>query len=90
VILTPIRYRCKHCGYILFEFVKVGQDYYGVPTPEEIYRIYGGVCPRCKSMLEIPSPTEIRSRIIIRATAPLKHTLLNPLHAGPESSRIHA
>ncbi|WP_276814991.1 hypothetical protein [Desulfurococcus amylolyticus] len=71
----PIKYRCKSCGFILFEFTRVGQDYYGVPTPEEVYRIYGGICPRCKSMLEVPLPGEIKSRIIIRSTIQFKHAI---------------
>lgn len=54
-----IRYRCKRCGHVLFEFSKVGQDFYGIPTPEEVYRFHGGICPRCKSLLEIPREQEL-------------------------------
>ncbi|MEM1629063.1 MAG: hypothetical protein QXP02_05560 [Desulfurococcaceae archaeon] len=61
----PVRYVCKHCGHILFEFKKVGQDYNGIPTPEEVYRTCGGICPRCKNSLEIPRK-EYAKVILIR------------------------
>ncbi|MEM0380422.1 MAG: hypothetical protein QXX35_04980 [Desulfurococcaceae archaeon] len=54
----PIRYVCKKCGYVLWSFERVGQDYFGVPSPEDIIRIYG-VCPRCKSDLSIPRLEDI-------------------------------
>ena len=47
----PVVYRCGRCGYILDVFVKVGQNSYGVPTPEEVLSRYGGVCPRCGARL---------------------------------------
>lgn len=59
----PIRYVCKHCGLVLWEFKEVGQDYYGLPTPEEIIRVYGGICPRCKADLTIPSMNDISIRL---------------------------
>ncbi len=43
----PVVYRCSRCGYILYVFVRVGQNSYGVPTPSELANQYGGVCPRC-------------------------------------------
>lgn len=49
----PIKYVCRKCGEILWIFRKVGQDYYGIPTPDEIIRSRG-VCPRCKSVLSPP------------------------------------
>lgn len=54
----PIRYVCRKCGYVLWSFEKVGQDYFGVPAPEDIIRIYG-VCPRCKRDLSIPSIEDV-------------------------------
>ncbi|MEM0377902.1 MAG: hypothetical protein QXP68_02645 [Thermosphaera sp.] len=56
----PVRYICGNCGYILSIFYEVGQDYYGVPTPEEVYRIHGGICPRCKHDLAMPTMRDIR------------------------------
>jgi hypothetical protein len=55
----PVKYVCKHCGFVLWEFKEVGQDYYGIPTPEEVIRVYGGICPRCKHDLTLPSLNDI-------------------------------
>ncbi len=62
----PIKYRCKSCGYIIYEFKRVGQDYTGVPTPLEIIRLTGGVCPACKRHLEYLRPEDYRSYVIIK------------------------
>jgi ribosomal protein S27AE len=59
-MLMPVRYICGNCGYILSVFYEVGQDYYGVPTPEEVYRIHGGICPKCKHDLSMPTLNDIR------------------------------
>ena len=53
-VLGPIRYTCKSCGYELFIFKKVGQDFYGVRTPTEIKSMYGGKCFRCGHELGEP------------------------------------
>lgn len=60
----PVKYVCKHCGYILWEFREVGQDYYGIPTPEEVIRVYGGICPKCKHDLSIPSLSNISIKLL--------------------------
>jgi len=49
----PVRYVCKNCGQVLWIFTKVGQDYLGVPSPDELRRIYG-VCPKCKKDIAAP------------------------------------
>jgi len=67
---VPVRYVCRKCGFVLWKFEHVGQDYYGVPTPEEIRRVYG-VCPNCKSELAIPSIEDI----VIEAIAPKKRLI---------------
>jgi len=56
----PVRYLCRHCGAILWEFKHVGQDYYGLPTPTEVINVYGGICPNCKRELRRPSLNDIR------------------------------
>jgi len=55
----PVVYRCKHCGTILHIFFKVGQDYYGIPTPSEVISLFGGVCPKCGTRLRAPSIQDI-------------------------------
>ncbi len=57
-----VRYVCKHCGYIIWEFREVGQDYYGIPTPSEIMLVTGGICPRCKHELSMPEISNIKIR----------------------------
>ncbi|MEM0368566.1 MAG: hypothetical protein QW816_06455 [Desulfurococcaceae archaeon] len=50
----PIRYRCKHCGHVLYEFKGVGQSYIGAPSPLEVIKLVGHICPSCKRILELP------------------------------------
>jgi len=59
----PVKYVCSNCGHVLWVFNKVGQDYLGVPTPDEIRRIYG-VCPVCKSEFVKPSIERIDIRVV--------------------------
>ena len=54
------------CGHVIFEFKRVGQDFNGVPTPLEVFRLTGGICPACKRHLELLKPEEYRSYIVIR------------------------
>lgn len=56
----PVFYVCKRCGFILYKFEHVGQDYYGLPTPSEIMNWYSGVCPKCNARLERPLLSSIR------------------------------
>jgi hypothetical protein len=58
--LIIIVYVCKNCGYTLYKFESVGQDFYGVRTPSEIKSIYGGKCPKCGHPLESPSLNDIK------------------------------
>ena len=56
----PVIFRCSKCGKILYVFNRVGQDYFGIPTPSEVISLYGGVCPQCGSRLKIPSVNDIK------------------------------
>ncbi len=56
----PVVYICKNCGFELYTFERVGQDYYGLPTPSEIMNWYSGVCPKCNAKLERPTLDRIK------------------------------
>jgi len=56
----PVVYRCSSCNYVLYEFVKVGQDSYGLPTPSELMAKLGDRCPNCGKKLKIPTNNDIR------------------------------
>ncbi len=56
----PVIFRCSRCGKILYVFNRVGQDYYGIPTPSEVISLYGGVCPQCGSKLRIPTVNDVK------------------------------
>lgn len=71
--ILPIKYVCRNCGEILWIFKRVGQDYYGIPTPDEIIRSRG-VCPRCKNVL---TPPRLEDIVISKAEIELK-----PIIAG--------
>lgn len=62
----PVKYVCRHCGYVLWEFNKVGQDYFGLPSPSEVINAHGGICPRCKHDLRRPSLKDIKINIARR------------------------
>ncbi len=55
-----IRYICSRCGYELYRFEKVGQDFYGIRTPSEIKLLYGGKCPRCGKEIRAPTINDIK------------------------------
>ena len=70
----PIVYRCKGCGFILYDS-RNPERYgitksFGIPTPSEVASWYGGVCPRCGRKLNTkPDPlkdVEIAGRVIRR------------------------
>ncbi|MCS7128483.1 MAG: hypothetical protein N3E36_04995 [Sulfolobales archaeon] len=75
----PVKYVCHNCGHILWEFTRVGQDYYGMPTPSEVYNAYGGICPSCKRSLKKPSEASvsIRARILEEVSIPITQGLLS-------------
>jgi len=59
----PIKYVCKNCGYILYQFDHVGQDTLGVRTPSELKVIFAGECPRCGHPLGTPKVEDINIRL---------------------------
>ncbi|MFP3234563.1 MAG: hypothetical protein RXR08_13200 [Sulfolobaceae archaeon] len=61
--MGPVRYVCRNCGYELYRFEKVGQDFYGVRTPSEVKSMYGGKCPKCGHPLG--EPTLVRKLEVI-------------------------
>jgi rubredoxin len=52
-------YRCKNCGYVLHYLQKVGQDYVGIPSINEVMSKNGYICPKCKTKLTKPSQNDI-------------------------------
>lgn len=58
-----IRYVCKSCGYELYKFEKVGQDFYGVRTPSEIKLLFGGRCPKCGREIDTPTINDIAIKL---------------------------
>lgn len=56
----PVIYRCSSCNYVLYEFLKVGQDSYGLPTPSELIAKIGDSCPNCGKKLRIPTVESVR------------------------------
>ncbi|MCS7098836.1 MAG: hypothetical protein RMH84_05385 [Sulfolobales archaeon] len=56
----PVIYRCSSCSYILYEFLKVGQDSYGLPTPSELLARIGSRCPSCGKKLRPPTLEDIK------------------------------
>lgn len=52
-------YVCRKCGEEILTFDKVGQDYYGIRTPDEIKSMYGGRCPRCGNPFKVPDVEDV-------------------------------
>ena len=67
----PIIYKCKNCGYVLYDsrnWKKYTNRYYGIPTPSEVAAWYGGHCPNCGKPLNTkPDPVK---DVVIRITKP--------------------
>lgn len=89
VLDLPIKYRCKHCGRVLYEFKEVGQSYIGVPTPHEVVKLVGYVCPSCKKVLEAPGVnfkqfvvvktfSSINYKARVQKTLTLHTSIINP------------
>lgn len=52
-------YKCGGCNFVLHTFERVGQDFYGIPTPSEVLSWYGGLCPRCGRRLTKPGISDV-------------------------------
>jgi uncharacterized Zn finger protein (UPF0148 family) len=64
----PIRYICRKCGTILYEYTNVSEQYpCGAPSPNAVARIYNYVCPVCRAQLN-PDTTnsDWREHLIIK------------------------
>ena len=57
-VLGPVKYVCRDCGYELYRFEEVGQDFYGVRTPSEVKAMCRGKCPKCGHELGAPTLVE--------------------------------
>ncbi|GEM_PF-663502 len=55
----PVMYVCGACNFPLSVFVKVGQNSYGVPTPDEVIAQYGGICLKCGFPLRRPGLNDV-------------------------------
>lgn len=75
VSIVSVIYKCKACGFILYRFERVGQDYYGIPTPSEIMNWYGGVCPRCNVKLSKPKISDVKITPLTRVKREIKATV---------------
>lgn len=51
----PVKYVCRSCGFVIYEFDKVGSSI-GLLSPLEVAKLHGYVCPACKSQLKVPMP----------------------------------
>ena len=54
----PIRYICKKCRFILYEYKRV--QWPGLPSPSDIISLFNGKCPRCGRKLEPPDIDDIK------------------------------
>lgn len=88
----PVKYRCRHCGYILYEFKGVGQSYIGIPTPSEVIKLVGYVCPHCKRVLETPKGSFKEYVVVKPTTLRITNRVLKPTEisaARVESVTVH-
>jgi len=65
----PVRYRCSHCGNVIYEFKGVGQSYTGLISPREFVKLVGYHCPYCKAPLKEPEG-DVRKYMYIRPAVP--------------------
>ncbi len=67
-----IRYKCKNCGYILYEY-NGARDYRGLLTPLSVCMLYSFTCPNCGRKLNpnIHNP-DYREHIVIKHSTILK------------------
>jgi tRNA(Ile2) C34 agmatinyltransferase TiaS len=80
----PIRYICRKCGAILYEYIGVSEQYpCGTLSPHTVARIYNYVCPVCGSRLKSNTRNpDWREHIIIKPAS-------KPKRKKHRSSREH-
>ncbi len=54
-----IYYVCRSCNVVIYKFVRVGQDSFGLPTPSELRARVSVRCPRCGRELGAPGVNDI-------------------------------
>ena len=60
-----IRYICKKCGFVLYEFKGIG-DPRGLLMPVQVIHMYGYVCPKCGRKLEFNVDEDWRGKVIVK------------------------
>lgn len=86
----PVKYVCRSCGHVIYEFDKVGSSI-GLLSPLEVAKLHGYVCPSCKSQLKAPTPgVNFREFVHVSIRLPERLTpMKSPLIATvPASVRI--
>ncbi len=66
----PIKYVCRSCGHVIYEFNKIGSSV-GLLSPLEVAKLLGYVCPHCKSQLSVPAGKHFKEYIIVREHRPV-------------------
>jgi len=59
VALVAVLYVCRGCDTVVYQFTRVGQDSFGLPTPRELMLRISSKCPKCGRELGIPGVNDI-------------------------------
>lgn len=54
-----VLYVCRACDTVVYQFTRVGQDSFGLPTPRELMLRVSSRCPKCGREFRIPSVNDI-------------------------------
>jgi len=71
----PVVYKCSKCGTPIYVFERVGQDYYGIPSPSELIAKIGAFCPNCGKPISVninPEMINIRRAGTLRQLSALQ------------------
>jgi len=58
-----VMYVCRGCDTVIYHFSRVGQDSFGLPTPQELKGRVSYRCPKCGRELGVPGVDDV---IILR------------------------